>query len=198
MINNMVVTSMHMMEGMCRIKELETVNGTCRGWLELTQELSLFVPLVDQIRESFTQDFPGVFDYEVSYSFGEWYGQFVVDHQGHLPAWLSSIEQMQCLSKDFFNQTPGVQCDPIVQTPSIYGNFTLFWFPWREDGVMERRHVGYFEHNSLGEDCSGGLWASLSDNIWELEDYDGVFALPSDVFMTLRKFGIQVSEEFSD
>lgn len=41
---------------------------------------------------------------------------------------------------------------------------------------------GYFEHNELGEDSAGGLWFNND----ELVDYDGVYALPVQVYDALR------------
>lgn len=37
---------------------------------------------------------------------------------------------------------------------------------------------GYFEHTSLGEECSGRLWFNSRK---ELTDYDGVYTLPKEV-----------------
>lgn len=53
--------------------------------------------------------------------------------------------------------------------------------------------TGYFEHNKLGEDCSGSLRFDLMNN---LVDYDGVFSLPLEVIETLRAMGITVSALF--
>ena len=53
--------------------------------------------------------------------------------------------------------------------------------------------TGYFEHNQLGEDCSGSLRFDLANN---LVDYDGVFSLPLEVIETLRAMGITVSALF--
>ena len=51
---------------------------------------------------------------------------------------------------------------------------------------------GYFEHNELGDNCAGEL---LFDGK-NLIDYDGVFALPTDVVWAVRKLGFHVGKEF--
>lgn len=61
---------------------------------------------------------------------------------------------------------------------------------------------GYFEHDELGEDSSGGLWfvrfevMSKSESGLEtklrLTDYDGVFQLPKRVIEGLRENGFVV------
>ncbi len=49
------------------------------------------------------------------------------------------------------------------------------------------KRYGFFEHDRLGEDCGGGLWF---DKDLMLEDYDGVFELPSEVKNILVMFGM--------
>jgi len=44
---------------------------------------------------------------------------------------------------------------------------------------------GYFEHDTLGDNCGGGLWF---DSDLKLEDYDGVYDLPSEVKNILVMF----------
>jgi len=56
--------------------------------------------------------------------------------------------------------------------------------------------MGYFEHNHLGDECGGGLWFEVTDNVKTLVDYDGVFALPREVTAALESAGIKVEEEF--
>jgi hypothetical protein len=56
---------------------------------------------------------------------------------------------------------------------------------------------GYFEHNELGDNCGGGLWFErLEGGMLSLTDYDGVFALPSEVKATLLLTGFIVDEDF--
>jgi hypothetical protein len=46
---------------------------------------------------------------------------------------------------------------------------------------------GCFEHDTLGDNCGGGLWF---DKDLMLEDYDGVFELPSEVKNILVMFNM--------
>ncbi len=56
---------------------------------------------------------------------------------------------------------------------------------------------GYFEHDTEGDDCGGGLWfESLDGGVLALIDYDGVFELPHKVAEGLRALGYIVNEEF--
>jgi len=52
---------------------------------------------------------------------------------------------------------------------------------------------GYFEHKLLGEDCAGGLWF---DECMFLQDYDGVYELPSEVIRELSSRSYIDAEEF--
>jgi hypothetical protein len=47
------------------------------------------------------------------------------------------------------------------------------------------KHYGWFEHDVLGDNCGGGLWF---DKELMLEDYDGVYDLPSEVKNVLVMF----------
>ena len=58
-------------------------------------------------------------------------------------------------------------------------NFTI--------SIDPKARYGCFEHDQLGEDRGGGLWFNKD---FMLEDYDGVFELPSEVKNILVKFGM--------
>lgn len=53
---------------------------------------------------------------------------------------------------------------------------------------------GYFEHNTRGDECGGGLWFSGL----ELIEYDGTATLPKNVAEALHKDGYLVGEDFAD
>lgn len=69
--------------------------------------------------------------------------------------------------------------------------------------IDTQANYGYFEHNTKGDECGGGLWfqavpmseAGLEKKV-ELIDYDGVFALPKEVITVLRTAGYIVDEDF--
>ena len=59
-----------------------------------------------------------------------------------------------------------------------------------EIGINPINGRGYFEHNELGDESAGGLWfANNGDFEMELQDYDGVFALPLEVYEALVNSG---------
>jgi hypothetical protein len=69
-----------------------------RGCLEMVDALVIYVPftiqLCDEAAIANDGDFPGVFDYEVSSSFGQWFGEYILEHGDEPPhdvaqAWLS-------------------------------------------------------------------------------------------------------------
>ncbi len=51
--------------------------------------------------------------------------------------------------------------------------------------VDTKAKYGYFEHDYLGDGSAGGLWF---DGDLKLEDYDGVYELPSEVKNILVMF----------
>lgn len=68
-------------------------------------------------------------------------------------------------------------------------------------------HYGYFEHNTLGDECGGGLWfdpqmSGSPDGIeidtgkLTLSDYDGAGELPMEVITALRGHGFVVDKDF--
>lgn len=61
--------------------------------------------------------------------------------------------------------------------------------------LHEQNH-GCFEHNTLGDECGGELWFETISGVCHLIDYDGVYALPSDVWKALEAEGIVVEENF--
>ncbi len=54
-------------------------------------------------------------------------------------------------------------------------------------GIDVKAKYGYFEHDRLGDQSGGGLWF---DKDLVLQDYDGVFELPSEVKNILVMFGM--------
>lgn len=65
--------------------------------------------------------------------------------------------------------------------------------------IAEPDLYGCFEHNELGEERGGGLWFFKNDDArLELQDYDGVVALPKSVAKSLVELGIVLDESFLD
>jgi hypothetical protein len=61
-----------------------------------------------------------------------------------------------------------------------------------EVGVDTSANYGYFEHETKGDECGGGLWFEGK----ELTDFDGLFELPKAVAEGLREHGFVVSSDF--
>jgi len=58
-----------------------------------------------------------------------------------------------------------------------------------EIGITDDGKNGYFEHNEFGDELGGGLW--FKDGA--IYDYDGVFNLPDEVVVELKKRGVDIS-----
>ena len=62
-------------------------------------------------------------------------------------------------------------------------------------GVNDYNCYGYFEHNSVGDESTGGLWF---DSQKVLRDYDGVFRLPKEVIEELVSRGYNMDYALED
>lgn len=65
-----------------------------------------------------------------------------------------------------------------------------------EIGVDTTAAYGYFEHDELGDECSGGLWFEREGGKLVLTDYDGVAVLSKFVIKGLRDIGCRVPRDF--
>lgn len=61
-------------------------------------------------------------------------------------------------------------------------------------GIDPAANYGYWEHRDGSE--GGGLWFDPAAISLELIDYDGAYALPSQVIDALRAHGVIVSPDF--
>jgi len=61
-----------------------------KGYIEMVDELVSYVPfvnkLIDRSQEIVANNFPGVFDYEVSVQFGKWFGDHITKSNGETPS----------------------------------------------------------------------------------------------------------------
>ncbi len=75
--------------------------------------------------------------------------------------------------------------------------YEVVWKAQTENFTIERHDGdhGYFEHNELGDEFAGELWFERISGIVTLIDYDGVFALPEEVWKTLEEHQIHVPQE---
>jgi hypothetical protein len=75
------------------------------GCIELVISACAHLPEVwEQISSTWNEtdvDFPGVFEYEVISPFGEWLGDYLLAHDGHLPDTESVRQKLQELIRGF-------------------------------------------------------------------------------------------------
>lgn len=108
--NGAVQCAMHMTDGLVSGNDLKQVLAVWdRGCIELFQELGQYADLCEQCyQEGYTKyggDFPGVFDYEVSYEFGQWYGKTILE-EGGAPSRIEAEAKLRELTVAFFTQGP--------------------------------------------------------------------------------------------
>lgn len=107
-IHNVATTAIFMAMSHPRGDELNAVlDGWGMGHLELVQELAEYAVLSEQwIMEAKPQDFPGVYDYEVSEPFGEWFTDFVLTSEGNVvPSKAEGTAKLRELFDAFFAGT---------------------------------------------------------------------------------------------
>lgn len=87
-----------------------------KGYIELVDALTSYVPLTIKLCEAaafeFNGVYPGVFDYEVSSSFGQWFGEHILKH-GDEPAPENAQLWLAIHIRKFFSpgMTPAQTCD---------------------------------------------------------------------------------------
>ena len=90
---------------MCGLANLPT-ESVCESWghghLSLVAELMDYAPMADRLCESYPEH-PGVFDYEVTEPFGEWFGRYVLEHN-NVPDQKVAKAQLVMMSNTYFNQ----------------------------------------------------------------------------------------------
>lgn len=73
------------------------------GQLELVMELAEYaVYSEERLSEMNPEDYPGVYDYEVSDPFGRWFMQYVIDHGGEVPTTHEGRAKLDELITKFF------------------------------------------------------------------------------------------------
>lgn len=99
-LRNACTTAIYMAEGMSVSDEIR--EAWCQGELELMMELSEYAIMSEEIlRDMNPEDYPGVYDYEVSTNFGDWFGKYIVEHKG-APTTLIAEEKLRNLIKGWF------------------------------------------------------------------------------------------------
>ena len=101
------VTAAFLMEGLHDAGYDKCIEAWGQGCIELVSELMSYAPhlvgLCESCGESIAYDFPGVFDYEVSSSFGNWFGNQIIE-TGQAPSWDEAHSVMREMVLAFFKQ----------------------------------------------------------------------------------------------
>lgn len=78
------------------------------GYIEMVRELVLHADTLEAMcskaAEFVNDDYPGVFDYEVSSPFGRWFGQHIIDTGGDIPTTQDAERELVRLTAEFFAQ----------------------------------------------------------------------------------------------
>ena len=78
-----------------------------KGCIELVDSLVSYVPLTIKLCESAAiacdENYPGVFDYEVSSGFGKWFGEYILEH-GDEPSKENAQTWLVFRIREFFTQ----------------------------------------------------------------------------------------------
>ena len=100
------VSAMFMMEGLEEVGTEAVYRAWGHGAMELVTELAHYAYLAEELSTAGVRvlnDFPGVYDYEVSNPFGKWFAQSVVD-KGYIPLQGECWAKLQELALKFFSQ----------------------------------------------------------------------------------------------
>ena len=100
-----------MMEGLHNVGYDEAIKAWDNGCLELVQIMCEYAKHADTLVEAAIKahadlDFAGVFDYEVCTPFGEWFGKYVIEHEG-VPETKEGLMMLTKLATEFFIQGAG-------------------------------------------------------------------------------------------
>jgi hypothetical protein len=106
-VHNACTTAIAMRDGISTDLFSAALEAWGCGCLEFMQELALYAIYSEQkLQEINPEDYPGVYDYEVSGQFGRWYADFTVRHGGHIPSPALGREQLDFYIARFFNKEP--------------------------------------------------------------------------------------------
>jgi hypothetical protein len=104
---NIAATAVNMYDGMSILRTEKWGNALAvwgQGFLELTLELGAYALYSEQqLIERNPEDYPGVYDYEVSYPFGAWYANQLLELT-HVPTRAEGCTKLRELADAFFNK----------------------------------------------------------------------------------------------
>jgi len=107
-MQNQLLTAAFFMEGLRDVKPgyMALLERWNQGAIELVNALVGYVPFTNHLSETVgkTQEsWPGVFDYEVSSCFGNWFGEYIMEH-GDQPPQKEAHEYLVKEIQAFFSQ----------------------------------------------------------------------------------------------
>lgn len=106
--SGVVTCAMHMTDGMLLSRHNTILGVWAKGCCELYEELGQYAELCEQLyQEGYAvhDDSPGVYDYEVSCGFGDWFGARVME-TGNAPDKAEAEAELRKLSQQFWSQMP--------------------------------------------------------------------------------------------
>jgi hypothetical protein len=93
------------MEGLRELDYQKVLDTWGCGCLELVYEMCQYAPLTEQLLQAAGEkDFLGIFDYEVSAPFGEWFGKYILS-TGGAPDKRAASVWLVTETYNFFTQT---------------------------------------------------------------------------------------------
>jgi hypothetical protein len=98
------ITAAFVMQGLYRADLDKVYKAYDQGMIELVDAAMEWVPRIDALREAaeaVQEDYPGVFEYEVSLEFGDWLGDSIIEYNG-LPNDAHAMEILIDLVESFF------------------------------------------------------------------------------------------------
>lgn len=111
-----ITCAMHMTDGLLHNKP-NLLEVWDKGCSELYEELGQYAQLCNDLYERYCDsgnyDAPGVYDYEVSCEFGDWFGRYVLEHAGEAPAFSEAIDKLEELASVFFRNAENFAFNPM-------------------------------------------------------------------------------------
>lgn len=80
--HDQLITAAFFMEGLHEAGYDDCIKAWDKGCLEMIYELTSYVPFLTQLAATHVaagEEYPGVFDYEVSSPFGCWFGRYILN-----------------------------------------------------------------------------------------------------------------------
>lgn len=95
--NGAIGCAMHMTDGLVSTNSMDGMDAVLRIWgngcVELFVELAKYAVEADKLFhatfDTRKDGCPGVYDYEVSYEFGAWFGKYILE-SGDAPDWIAA------------------------------------------------------------------------------------------------------------